>query len=89
MLRITKVTESPFLVTMKLEGRITADWVSLLEKECRRTLRGRRELILDFSEVRFVDDRAVAMLGKMSGKKIRVINCCDLIKDLLRRGAGR
>ena len=88
MLRITKVTESPSLVTMKLEGRITADWVSLLEKECRRALRGRRELILDFSEVRFVDNRAVEMLGKMSGKKIRVINCCDLIKDLLRGGAG-
>ncbi len=89
MLRITKETESPSHVTMKLEGRITADWVSLLEKECRRALRGRRELILDFSEVRFVDNRAVEMLGKMSGKKFRVINCCDLIKDLLRRGAGR
>ncbi len=88
MLRITKVTESPSLVTMKLEGRISAGWVSLLEQECRKVLRGRRELILDFSEVRFVDDRAVEMLGKMSGKKIRVINCCDLIKDLLKGGAG-
>ncbi|MEE9549931.1 MAG: STAS domain-containing protein [Candidatus Binatia bacterium] len=89
MLRITKVSESPSLVTMKLEGRITTDWASLLEHECMRVLQERRELVLDFSEVRFVDDRAVEVLGKMSGKKIRVINCCDLIKDLLRGGQNR
>ena len=88
MLRITKVSESPSLVTMKLEGRITADWVFLLEKECLGFLEEKRKVVLDFSGVTFVDDRAVEMLGKMSGKKIQVINCCDLIKDLLRGGAG-
>lgn len=89
MLRITKVTEGPSAITMKLEGRITADWVSLLEQECLTVLQEKRELVLDFSEVRFVDRRAVGMLGKMSGKKIRVINCCALIKDLLKGGANR
>ncbi|MFQ5684783.1 MAG: STAS domain-containing protein [Candidatus Binatia bacterium] len=89
MLRITKVTESPSLVTMKLEGTITADWVSLLEKECLKFMEKNRKVVLDFSEVTFVDRRGVEMLGKMPDKKIRVINCCALIKDLLRGGRNR
>ena len=89
MLRITKVAESPSAVSMKLEGRITTDWVSLLEQECLRVLQEKRELVLDFSEVSFVDEHAVEMLGRMSGKKIRVINCCALIKDLLKGAVNR
>jgi len=68
VLRITKVAESPSLVTMKLEGRITSDWVSLLEKECLRFLEERRRVVLDFSEVTFVDWRGVEMLGRIAAK---------------------
>ncbi len=89
MLRITKVTESPSLVTMKLEGRITADWVFLLEKECLRFLEEKRKVVLDFSGVTFVDWRGVEMLGKISANNIQVINCCPLIEDLLNGGASR
>ena len=87
MLRITKVSESPSLVTMKLEGRIASDWVSLLENECLRFLDERRRVVLDFSEVTFVDLRGVEMLGRISAKNIQVINCCPLIEDFLNGGA--
>ena len=86
MLRITKVAESPSLVTMKLEGRIASDWVSLLENECLRFLEEKRKVVLDFSEVTFVDWRGVEMLGKISVNNIQVINCCPLIEDLLNGG---
>ena len=87
MLRITKVAESPSLVTMKLEGRIASDWVSLLENECLRFLEEKRKVVLDFSEVTFVDWRGVEMLGKISANNIQVINCCPLIEDFLNGGA--
>ncbi len=87
MLRITKVSESPSLVTMKLEGRITADWVFLLENECLGFLDERRRVVLDFSEVTFVDWHGVKMLGRISAKNIQVINCCPLIEDFLNGGA--
>ncbi len=89
MLRITKVAESPSLVTMKLEGRITADWVFLLENECLRFLDERRRVVLDFSEVTFVDWRGVETLGRISANNIQVINCWPLIEDLLNGGASR
>jgi hypothetical protein len=34
MLRITRMAESPSHVTLKLEGRIVSDWVSVVEREC-------------------------------------------------------
>jgi anti-anti-sigma regulatory factor len=72
---------------MKLEGRITADWVSLLEKECLRFMEKNRKVVLDFSEVTFVDWRGVEMLQKISVNNVQVINCCPLIEDLLNGGA--
>ncbi len=87
MFRITKVAESPSLVTMKLEGRIASDWVSLLEKECLRFMEKNRKVVLDFSEVTFVDWRGVEMLQKISVNNVQVINCCPLIEDLLNGGA--
>ena len=86
MLRITKMAESPSIVTLKLEGRIASDWLSLLEKECLRFLEEKRKVVLDFSEVTFVDWRGVEMLGKISANNIQVINCCPLIEELLKGG---
>ncbi len=75
MLRITKVDESPTLVTMKLEGKIASDWVSLLERECLGVLQEKRKVVLDLSDVRFVDEGGVEMLGRMTAEGIHVINC--------------
>ena len=86
MLRITKVSESLSLVTMKLEGRITADWVSLLEGECLGVLQEKRKLGLDLLDVTFVDGSGVEMLGRMAAEGIHVINCSAPIEDLLRGG---
>ena len=86
MLRITKVDESPTLVTMKLEGKIASDWVSLLERECLGVLQEKRKVVLDLSDVTFVDGSGVEMLGKMAAEVIHVINCSAPIEDLLRGG---
>ncbi len=83
MLRITKVAKNHTLVTMKLEGRITADWVSLLEGECLSVLQEKRKVVLDFSDVRFVDGGGVEMLGRMAAEGTHVINCSAPIEDLL------
>ncbi len=86
MLRITKVEESPTLVTLKLEGKIASDWVSLLERECLGVLQGERKVVLDLSDVTFVDGGGVEILGRMAAEGIHVINCAAPIEDLLRGG---
>jgi anti-anti-sigma regulatory factor len=88
VLRITKVAEDSSTVTMKLEGKLASDWVPLLEGECLTCLE-KRKVLLDFSEVTFVDGPGVELLSKFAGKGIKVVDCCELIKELLEGGGKR
>jgi anti-anti-sigma regulatory factor len=83
MLRITRIGESQSLVTLKVEGQIISEWVSLLEKEALSSLQEKKEVVLDFTEVTFINHNGVEMLQKISAENIRIVNCCPLIKDLL------
>ena len=86
VLRITKVAEDSSTVTMKLEGKLASDWVPLLEGECLTCLKEDRKVLLDFSEVTFVDGRGAEMVNKLAGEGIKVVDCCALIKELLEGG---
>ncbi len=84
MLRITKIAEDSSTITMKLEGKLASDWVPLLETECLSCLKEKREVLLDFSDVTFVDGRGAMVLEKLAAKKIKVVACSDLIKELIK-----
>jgi len=86
VLRITKVAEDSSTVTMKLEGKLASDWVPLLEVECLTCLTEKRKVLLDFSEVTFVDGPGVELLNKLGGEGIKVVDCSELIKELLEGG---
>ncbi len=89
MLRITKIAEDSSTVTMKLEGKLASDWVPLLEGECLTCLKENRKVLLDFSEVTFVDGRGAEVVNKLAGEGIKVVDCCELIKELLKGGGKR
>ncbi len=89
MLRITIVAEDSSTVTMKLEGKLASDWVPLLEGECLTRLKENRKVFLDFSEVTFVDGRGAEMVNKLAGAGIKVVDCCELIKELLEGGGKK
>ena len=86
MLRITRIGESPSLITLKVEGQIISEWVPVLEKEALASLQNKEEVVLDFSEVTFINQKGVEMLKKISAENIRIINCSPLIQDLLNGG---
>jgi anti-anti-sigma regulatory factor len=83
MLRITRITESSSLVTLKLEGRIVSDWVSLLQKEILCLLRHGRTVELDCSGVIFADEDGLVLLKQIAGKNLKIVNSSPLIKGLL------
>ncbi len=83
MLRITKIFESAGSVTLKVEGRIVSEWVPVLEQECLKWLRAKPEVLLDFSEVTFIEHNGVAMLKRIASQNLRHINCSELIDMLL------
>ncbi|MCI0418675.1 MAG: STAS domain-containing protein [Acidobacteria bacterium] len=84
MLRITLIAESRSSVTLKLEGRIVSDWVAVLKQESLTVLQERKRLVLDFSEVTFIDHRGVKMLKKLAHGKVKMINRSPLVLDLLK-----
>lgn len=84
MLRITRVADSPSQVTLKLEGRIVAEWVALLECECLAGLHERGRVILDVAEVTFIDRHGLEMLRRIISSQLRIINASALIEALLR-----
>ena len=84
MLRISKVYENPSGVKLKLEGRIVSEWVSILEEKILECLKKNKKLLLDFSELRFVDKHGVEMLRRMPFEKIEIINCPGFIEELLK-----
>jgi len=88
MLRIEKVGEDAASVTLRLEGRVVAQWVVALEDECQRVLQRSKRLILDVAGVTFIDRDGVAMLGHMNGKRLQVVNCSPFLRELLRCPEG-
>lgn len=87
MLRITKVSENPSSVELKLEGRIVSEWVSVLEAEILEWAQRKRKVLLDFCNVTFVDERGLGMLKRRSSGHVRITNCAGFIETLLKGGS--
>ena len=79
MMRITIADERAKTVTLKVEGRIAADWVELLEREIQTFLRHGKHLFLDFSAVTVIDARAADMLKQLRVHDVEVVNCPSLL----------
>ena len=84
MLRIDKVYENLFTVKLKLEGTLVGEWVSLLEQKILECLANNKNALLDFSELRFVDEPGMQMLRRMPPEKIEITNCPRFIEELLK-----
>ena len=82
MLRITRVDESDSQVTLRVEGRIVSPWVAELERETLGLLQNQRRVVLDFSEVNFVDSQGAEMLKRITVENVEIIKCSGLIKGL-------
>ncbi len=79
MMRITITDERAESATLKVEGRIAADWVELLEREIQTFLRQGKHLFLDFSAVTVIDSRAADMLKRLGAHDVEVVNCPSLL----------
>ena len=83
MLRITRADEQSVSVKLKVEGRIASTWNGVLEKECRALLQKRMSVVMDFSNVTFIDRSGVIMLKKLSTEGVEIINCSAFFECLL------
>jgi len=84
VLRISRAAATRSLATLRVEGRVVAEWVAVLERECWLALQENGHVQLDLSAVTFVDGRGVAALRHLSAKDLEIVNCPEFIGELLR-----
>lgn len=86
MLRITRINANGAPTKLKLEGKIAAEWVVLLERECRTVLTRQPQLILDMTNVTYIDGHGVAMLRRLPHRQVSFIHRSRFLQELLDKG---
>ncbi len=89
MLRITRVNNNSQSATFKIEGRIVSDGVLLIKDVCLTALREGKNVLLDFSEVIFINNSEIDPLTKLLSDKIQIINCPAIMMDMLTEYCGK
>jgi anti-anti-sigma regulatory factor len=83
MLRLTRTAQSPSRVVIKAEGQVVAQWVSVLEDECRGLAGGHHRVVLDLAGVTYLDARGVRLIQALSAGPVSIVNCSPLVEELL------
>ncbi len=84
MLKIAFVETSNGTPTLSMEGRLIGPWVEELRRLCDSILAGGGKLILDLSEVSFVDRNGVELLQSLRQRHVVLVNYSNFVAELLR-----
>lgn len=83
MLRITESDNVGNSACLKVEGRIVGNLTTEFEHACEIVLAQGQFLVLDFSDVRFVDGRGLAALKRLLARQVQIIKIRPLVQILL------
>jgi len=83
MLRITVKNPSKNKTVLFLEGKVCQEWVKELQAEIEKGIKEGKKVILDFSKVNYLDEKAVKMINRLPPKKIEKRNCSLFIRTML------
>jgi ABC-type transporter Mla MlaB component len=73
-------------VLLKLEGKITEQWATLLDGECRSYLRQKKAVYLECSNVEYIDGRGVEVLNNFPRKQVTLMSTPGFVTELLQIG---
>lgn len=83
MLRITQVREDGDTIHLKVEGRVIGDGVSELDRTCEDSLSRNQRIILDMSDVTYIDRHGVDALKRILGNNVQLTDATLLLQALL------
>jgi len=83
VLRITRIDDGSAGVCLKLEGRLSGDWVALLQGELEKAERGEGSLSLDLGAVDFASVQGTEMLRAAAARGVRLSACSPFLSNLL------
>lgn len=82
MLKISESSTEGY-ATLQLAGRLAGEWVSELKAAYGSARAGYGRVILDCSDVVFVDRAGAALIRSMAREGVSVTNCSPFIKEQL------
>lgn len=84
LLKISIADRTEKVTTLRLEGRVIGPWVAELRTVCEEVFSHGRSVSLDVAEVTFMDREAIALLRKMNGLVVTLVNCPPLLTEQLK-----
>ena len=86
MLRIVPVASPDEAVSLRLEGQVRGPWVEELRRSCAQVLAMGRGLILDMTDVSFMDLDGVALFRNLSDHNVTLLHCSLFVGEQLKGG---
>ena len=86
MLKISRLEPESQTVSWKLEGRLVGPWVAELKRLADTALAESRGLVLDVSDVSFVDRKGEDLLRELIARQVRLERPSGFLRELLNGG---
>jgi hypothetical protein len=83
VLRISRIDHAGAGLCLKVEGRLSGDWVALLEGELAEAARLATSLSLDLAAVDFASLQGTEVLRAARARGVQVIACSPFLAKLL------
>jgi ABC-type transporter Mla MlaB component len=74
MLKITSVVSSEKEITLQLDGRVSGQWVELLQETAESVLNQGVQLNVDLKNISFIDCEGIALLRNLIERGVRHTN---------------
>jgi len=84
MLRISEISSSDETTSLRLEGRMIGQCVIEVQKVCEQCLDSGGKLMLDMTEVSFVDRSGIALLKGLMRREVTLANCSPFLSEQLK-----
>lgn len=85
MLRISASELTGERVLLRLEGQISARWVTLLEGTCEAHLKQIARVTIDLRDVSFADREGITLLRTLTNRGVEILNAASFIAEQIKR----
>jgi anti-anti-sigma regulatory factor len=84
VLKISRVESPDAAITIRLEGQVSGPWVEELRSSCEQLLATGSGLILDLTEVSFIDTDGVALCRSLRERNVPFLHCSPFVAEQLK-----
>lgn len=88
MLRIVEEQEINNSTTLRLDGRITGQWVEVLRASCEQFFQNDRRVTIDLTGVTFADQDGVQLLRQLSRQQIALVSCSPFLQEQIKHSTN-